>query len=157
MTGGGPSLSDPTIASLCIVLHLIPIALLATIWLLCLPLTMVKLTLITSIEMMKDPALIEKVISEQKILRAKRSQRIFQVMKLIRRELAEELRKQIQDKRLRGVTKKHIVESFQQLGGQRTKTVKGDAIKSLIKMCGQVLNKQEERILLKKSHTVSSR
>lgn len=43
----------------------------------CLPMTMSKLTLITSIEMMKDSELVDKVISEQKMQRAKRSHRIF--------------------------------------------------------------------------------
>jgi hypothetical protein len=38
-------------------------------------------------------------------------------MKLIRRELAAELKKQINDKRLRGFTKKQLVESFSLLGG----------------------------------------
>lgn len=79
-------------------------------------------------------------------------------MKLIRRELAQELQKQLQDKRLRGVTKKHIVESFQAVGapnGNRTKTIKEEAIRSLVRMCGHVLNQQEERLLLKKSKSVS--
>ena len=62
--------------------------------------------------MMKDKELVEKVINEQKLDKGKRSHRIFQIMKLIRRELAVEFRKQIQDKRLRGFTKKQIVESF---------------------------------------------
>jgi|LauGreDrversion4_2_1035121.scaffolds.fasta_scaffold75830_2 hypothetical protein len=75
-------------------------------------------------------------------------------MKLIRRELAQELQKQLQDKRLRGVTKKHIVESFQAVGGNRTKTIREDAIRSLVRMCGHVLNQQEERLLLKKSKSV---
>ncbi len=37
-------------------------------------------------------------------------------MKLIRREIAHEVKKKIKDKRLRGVTKKHIIESFESLG-----------------------------------------
>ena len=82
------------------------------IWFSTIPVTLTKMTLVTNLEMMKDATLIEKVIASQKLLRSKRSQRVFQVMKLIRRELASELKKQIQDKRLRGVTKKHIVESF---------------------------------------------
>jgi ferric iron reductase protein FhuF len=93
-------------------LQVVPLVLFFVLWIACLPLVMVKFTLITNIEMMKDQELIERVIAEQKLARAKRSQRVFQVMKLIRRELAQELRKQIEDKRLRGVTKKHIVESF---------------------------------------------
>jgi hypothetical protein len=61
------------------------------------------------------------------------------------------------DKRLRGVTKKHIVESFQIVGtGENRVQIKGDAIRSLIRMCGQVLDMSEERILLKKSRSVST-
>jgi hypothetical protein len=67
------------------------------------------------------------------------------------------LRKQIVDKRLRGVTKKHIVESFQTVGsGEKRVQIKGEAIRSLIRMCGQVLDMSEERILLKKSRSVSA-
>jgi hypothetical protein len=62
--------------------------------------------------MMKDKELVEKVINDQKLERARRSHRIYQVMKLIRRELAKELKKQIYDKKLRLVTKKHIIQSF---------------------------------------------
>lgn len=54
--------------------------------------------------MMKDKELIELVISEQKMERAKTSYRIFQVLKLIRRELAAGLQKQINDTKLRDVT-----------------------------------------------------
>ena len=61
------------------------------------------------------------------------------------------------DKRLRGVTKKHIVESFQTVGsGEKRVQIKGEAIRSLIRMCGQVLDMSEERILLKKSRLVSA-
>lgn len=98
-------------------LHIVPQIALAIVLYAFLPNLLTTLTIVTNIEMMKDAEIIEDVISEQKLLRAKRSHRIFQVMKVIRRELAQELRKQIDDKRLRGVTRKHIVESFQQLGG----------------------------------------
>lgn len=58
-------------------MHVIPIILMTVILVICLPMTMSKLTLITSIEMMKDSELVDKVISEQKMQRAKRSHRIF--------------------------------------------------------------------------------
>lgn len=104
--------SNQSLPLLYIFLHVLPLFMMFIIWIACLPKTMARFTVITNIEMMKDQSLIEKVIAEQKLERSKRSQRIFQVMKVIRRELAHELKKQIQDKRLRGVTKKHIVESF---------------------------------------------
>jgi hypothetical protein len=60
--------------------------------------------------MMKDRDLIEKVINEQKLERSKRSYRIYQVLKLIRREMAAELQQAIKDKRMRGLTQKQIIE-----------------------------------------------
>jgi len=62
-------------------------------------------------------------------------------MKLIRRELANELKKHIHDKRLRGFTKKQIIEIFAKLGGSKSKHVKSEAFKALIRHCGQELNK----------------
>ena len=79
--------------ALLIFTHLGPVVLMIIIHLSLLPVTMTKLTLITNIEMMKDSTLIEKVIASQKLEKSKRSNRIFQVMKLIRRELAEGLKK----------------------------------------------------------------
>lgn len=87
--------------------------------------------------MMKDRDLIEKVITEQKLERSKRSYRIFQVLKLIRREMAMELKQHIKDKRLRGFTKKQLIEQFELLEAQKTKFIKGNSIKTLIRLCGQ--------------------
>jgi len=55
----------------------------------------------TSIEMKKDQKLIEKVISVQKFERAKRSYRIYQVLKLIRRELVFSLKREVDERKLR--------------------------------------------------------
>ena len=148
------SSQDAINLSLYIILQVLPIILTSLVTLSLLPRLLTSLTLLTNLEMLKDPALLEAVIVATKLDRSKRSHRIFQVMKLIRRQLAQELRKQIVDKRLRGVTKKHIVESFQKVGATPT-VVRGDAIKSLTRMCGQVLDINEERILLKKSRSVS--
>lgn len=49
-------------------------------------------------------------------------------MKLIRRELAKDLKKTIHDKKLRLVTKKHIIQSFQLLGGQGALSIGADAV-----------------------------
>jgi len=73
--------------------QVVPLALMLAIWLIFLPIALAKYSIVTNIEMMKDDDIVEKVIAEQKLARAKRSQRVFQVMKLIRRELAAELRK----------------------------------------------------------------
>ena len=50
-----------------------------------LPPLLTSFTLLTNLEMMKDPQLLEQVIAATKLERSKRSHRIFQVMKLIRR------------------------------------------------------------------------
>ena len=71
---------------------------------------MTRFTVITHLEMMKDSVLIEKVVTYQRMHRSQRSLRIYRVMKMIRRELAVEFKKKIDDIRLRGVTKNHIAE-----------------------------------------------
>lgn len=71
---------------------------------------MTRFTVITHLEMMKDSVLIEKVVTNQRMHRSQRSLRIYRVMKMIRRELAVEFKKKIDDIRLRGVTKNHIAE-----------------------------------------------
>ncbi len=74
--------------------------------------------------------------------RAKRSYRIYQVLKLIRRELADAMQKQIdKDKRLRIFTKKQMIEAFQLCGGQKNKSIKANAVNSLIRQCGGNLTK----------------
>ena len=50
--------------------------------------------------MMKDRHIIYKVIGLQRMERTKRSFRIYQVLKLIRREMIVEFRKKIPDKKL---------------------------------------------------------
>ena len=92
-----PRLKDYSILDLSLLLgsHIGPVILMIVIWFSTLPVIMTKLTLVTNIEMMKDPQLIENVIAAQKLAKSKRSHRIFQVMKLIRRELAQELHKQL--------------------------------------------------------------
>ena len=62
--------------------------------------------------MMKDRHIIYKVIGLQRMERTKRSFRIYQVLKLIRREMIVEFRKKIPDKKLNKEMQKHIIESF---------------------------------------------
>ncbi len=50
--------------------------------------------------------------------------------------MAMELQQHIKDKRMRGFTKKQIIEQYELLDGQKTKCIKGDAIKSLLRLCG---------------------
>ena len=46
------------------------------------------------------------------------------------------MQKHINDKRLRGFTKKQIIEQFTLLNSEKTKVIKGDGIKSLFSLCG---------------------
>ena len=106
--------------------------------------------------MMKDKKIVEKVVTEHKMERAKVSYRIFQVFKLIRRELILGLGKVLKDDtKLRDVTNNHIIEAFHLSGGKKSKAVKGDAFTSLSRLCGSHLSVQESYIFLKKANSVS--
>ena len=75
--------------------------------------------------MMKDHDIVEKVIALQKMDRARVSFRIYQVLKLIWRELAAEIKRAFdRDKVLRNFTKKQIIEAFQSCGGTYSQTVR---------------------------------
>eukprot|EP00347_Sterkiella_histriomuscorum_P016480 403353018 len=139
-----------TLITLCVAMTISPIVMFM-IWTITIPQILTKFTIITNIEMMKDRDLIQTVINDQKLERAKRSYRIFQVLKLIRREMAMELKQHIKDKRMRGFTKKQLIEQFELLESQPTKAVRGNAIKTLIRLCGQELTNQEKNIMLKKA------
>lgn len=54
-------------------LHILPLLALLLVWNFCLPPLLTTLTVITNIEMMKDTELVECVITDQKLQRAKRS------------------------------------------------------------------------------------
>ena len=62
--------------------------------------------------MQKRRELVTEVIKLKKAENAERSVRIYQVFKLIRRELVEYLKTDMGDKRLRGAIKKLIKENF---------------------------------------------
>lgn len=83
-------------------------ALLAWFWIV--PSILTCYTITTSIEMMKDKECMHKVISIQRMDRTKRSFRIYQVLKLIRREMLIEFRKQIPDKKMNKEMQGHVIE-----------------------------------------------
>jgi len=83
-----------------IVILVVALIILAFTWFGIIPGILTSYTITTSIEMMKDRELIHKVIMQQRMERTKRSFRIYQVFKLIRREMIVEFRKQIPDKKL---------------------------------------------------------
>ena len=62
--------------------------------------------------MMKQRDIIAEVIQYKKQLNSEHSVRVYQVFKLIRRELIEYLKQDMEDKRLRGAIKKLIKENF---------------------------------------------
>lgn len=111
--------------------------------------------------MMKDRHLVYKVISMQRMERTKRSFRVYQVLKLIRREMIVEFRKQVPDKKLHRELQKHAIEAFLLCGAPEEKNkgrvgpvLRNDQVFSLIRMCGgsTCLTKEECFILMKKVH-----
>lgn len=84
---------DTTKLAVFIVIMILAFAILIWIWFIIIPGILLSYTITTSIEMMKDRELILKVISLQRMERSKRSHRIYQVLKLIRREMIIEFRK----------------------------------------------------------------
>ena len=86
------------------------------IWFFVLPDMLDAFALTTSIEMMKNRECINTVIMLQKFERAKRSFRIYQVLKLIRREMIMEFKREMRnDKQLIDNNEqlvKHVMESF---------------------------------------------
>jgi len=60
--------------------------------------------------MMKDRELVEKTLCFQKFEKAKRTFRVYQVLKLIRRELISSLGREPTDKALREQTTKFVQE-----------------------------------------------
>jgi hypothetical protein len=76
-----------------IVIMVFAFFILLCIWFWIIPGILLSYTITTNIEMMKDRELALKVISLQRMERSKRSHRIYQVLKLIRREMIIEFRK----------------------------------------------------------------
>jgi hypothetical protein len=71
--------------------------------------------------MMKNRECINTVVQIQKQERAKRSFRIYQILKLIRREMIIEFRKNVPDKKLNLDLKKHIIDAFLQCNNPDSK------------------------------------
>lgn len=120
--------------------------------------------------MMKDRTYIYKVIAHQRMERAKRTFRIYQVLKLIRREFLIETAQEdrANDKPVCDDLLKHIVEAFVLCGNpedgetEHAKVcplIRNDQIFSLIRFCGgsTCLTKEECFILMKKIHVVQKR
>ena len=79
-------------------------------WFRIIPSILTSFTITTNIEMMKNKECMNKVISNQRMDRTKRSFRIYQVLKLIRREMLIEFRKQIPDMKINKEMQGHVIE-----------------------------------------------
>ena len=119
----------------------------------------------TSIEMMKNRECVNTVIMHQKFGRAKSSFRVYQILKLIRREMIIQFHKIIPDRELNGRLKKQVLESFFQIHNPDRKAqerqankapiIRNDQIFTLIRLCGgsTSLNREECFIFMKKIHS----
>jgi hypothetical protein len=76
---------------------------------------------------------------------------VYQVLKLIRRELIGALSRESQDKALREQTLKLVENQFKICGGGKDKQIESANIHSLVRLCGHNLTKQETYLLMKKS------
>jgi hypothetical protein len=114
--------------------------------------------------MMKDRNYIYKVIAHQRLDRSKRTFRIYQVLKLIRREFLIETAQEerANDKPVSEELLKHIIEAFVLCGNPEDTEIeskvcpliRNDQVFSLIRFCGgsTCLTKEECFILMKKIH-----
>ena len=93
-------MQDTTKLIIQIVILVFAVGLLLYTWFGIIPDILRSYTIGTNIEMMKDRDFINKVVSLQRMERTKRSFRIYQVLKLIRREMIIEFKKQIPDEQL---------------------------------------------------------
>mmetsp|Transcript_13312 Transcript_13312/g.22611 ORF Transcript_13312/g.22611 Transcript_13312/m.22611 type:complete len:299 (-) Transcript_13312:33-929(-) len=122
--------------------------------------------LTTSVEMMKNRECVNLVLMRQKFERAKRSFRVYQVLKLIRREMIIEFKKRIPDKEMNMGLKRHITEAFLCCHNPKSKAqlqqenkaliIRNDQVFSLIRLCAgsQCLNREECFLLMKRVHVL---
>lgn len=136
-------------------------ALLAWFWII--PSILTSFTITTNIEMMKDRDCMHRVIQIQRMDRSKRSFRIYQVLKLIRREMLIEFRKQIPDMKLNKEMQGHVIEQFLLCGSPDPRDthsrrigpiIRNEQIFSLIRLCAgsSHMTKEECFIFMKKIH-----
>lgn len=116
------------------------------------PYLMTQFTIVTNIQMMRDRNQILMVVRNKKFNSAMRSFRLYQIFKIIRRELVESYNQVIEDSRLRQHTKKMVVECFKECedSGVPEKTLAVSELGSLARLCGTNINGMDALILLKK-------
>lgn len=117
------------------------------------PKVCVQFMIITHIQMMKRRDLIEETIKEQRYERSQRSFRMYQVFKLIRRELIHYFNQDISDRTLRPFTKKLIEENYSLCMLKDSDNIDVLNISEFFPLCGAEMKKLENFILLKKAQS----
>ena len=117
------------------------------------PSVMFYYVLTTSIQMMKRKDYIELVIKEQKHQKNLRSMRMYQVFKLIRRELIEAFHEDVEDRRLPNVQSRLLKENFDMI----KEPIEGEnqlpleKIDNYTHLNGNKLKKLESYLLIRKA------
>ena len=101
--------------------------------------------------MMKKREYIETVIKEQKHKKSQRSMRMYQVFKLIRRELIEYFKWHTGDKNLRNINVRIIRENYEMLKDYDKNELSSSQINDFYPLWGTKLKKLESYLLLKKA------
>jgi len=118
------------------------------------PIVMFQYVLDTSIQMMKRKDHIEMVVREQKNQRHLRSMRMYQVFKLIRRELIEALPEDVEDKQLPYNHQKLLKENYDLIkddADEREGMIDVDRLEDFYHLNGDKLKKLESYLLIRKA------
>lgn len=119
--------------------------------------------LTSSLEMLRNRECVDLVLREMRFDRAKNTFRVYQILKLIRREIVIEYRRDVPDKEMNDKMLKHVRESFQavhepdsaaQKRDRSVPIVRNEKLFTLARMTAgaQAMNREECFILLKKIH-----
>jgi ABC-type multidrug transport system fused ATPase/permease subunit len=115
------------------------------------PTVVFQFVLDTSIQMMKRRDYIELVIKEQKHQKALRSMRMYQVFKLIRRELIDYFNVNTEDKPLRIFNNRLLDENVAICQHGKHDLISTEELNEFYPLCGMKLKKLESYMLLKKA------
>jgi hypothetical protein len=107
----------------------------------------------TSIQMMKRRDYMELVIKEQKHLKALRSMRMYQVFKLIRRELIEAFNEDVEDKPLPKIHDRLLQENYDMINEayDNEEAIRLEQLSEFTHLTGNKLKKHESYMLIKKA------
>ena len=114
--------------------------------------------LLSSVEMIRDRKAIENVLKEMKYAKAQNSFKVYQILKLIRREMVLEIgakkQSEITYEDSKPEVHDHIVQSFLALNSKGRLSIDNDQIFSLIRLSSgsKYVNREETFQLMKKIH-----